>query len=470
MEEYLKRARELKNKLAALGDPVVDRTLVQIVLNGLPRSYEFVIPSLTYAPVFPTFDIVCSKLITEYHKIQHRNRLLGEDDEALAVSFRNNLHLGSSGFRGRSSRGRGPAYRGRRQNLFHGGPAHGRGSDFTGRGVATRGRSTGGQLRAPHHQETCWVCGKTGHLARECWHRYGQASSSSANLVEGTEADFEANEAELEVAFTEFQDSLYNSEKWYMDSGTSRHVTGEKNHLVSVTSPVGKRTVTTADGERHAVGGSGDVNVKSDCGEIKMTNVMYVPSLKRNLISVGSLTDKGHVIVFTNRKCLVLDNDRNKQIVAQGVRHKGNGLYQLGVSSRKPNFIEANSVEIPTDEANSSAHVKEIKLWHKRYGHLHYKGLTHLAKKGRVKGLPNLESIKEVCPECLAGRQHRAPFPRKSESRAKVPLELVHSDLVGPLPIKSLNGSRYICVFTDDYSRKSLTYFLKTKGEAYEKI
>ena len=127
MEEYLRKARELKNKLAALGDPVVDRTLVQIVLNGLPRSYEFVIPSLTYAPVFPTFDTVCSKLITEYHRIQYRNRLLGEDDEALAVSFRNNLHLGSSGFRGRSSRGRGPAYRGRRQNLFRGGPSLGRG-------------------------------------------------------------------------------------------------------------------------------------------------------------------------------------------------------------------------------------------------------------------------------------------------------------------------------------------------------
>lgn len=54
-----------------------------------------------------------------------------------------------------------------------------------------------------------------------------------------------------------------------------------------------------------------------------------------------------------------------------------------------------------------------------------------------------------------------APFPKKSEHRAKVPLELVHSDLVGPLHVQSLSGSRYICVFTDDYSRKSWTYFLK---------
>ena len=60
MEEYLKMTRELKNKLAALGDPVVDRTVVKIVMTGLPRSYEFVIPSLTYAPVFPTFDIMYS--------------------------------------------------------------------------------------------------------------------------------------------------------------------------------------------------------------------------------------------------------------------------------------------------------------------------------------------------------------------------------------------------------------------------
>jgi hypothetical protein len=104
MEEYLRKARELKNKLAALGDPVADKTLVQIVLNGLPRSYEFIIPSLTYAPVFPTFDVVCSKLITEYHRLQHRNKLLGDDDEALAVSFRNNLNLQSTGGRGRFAR------------------------------------------------------------------------------------------------------------------------------------------------------------------------------------------------------------------------------------------------------------------------------------------------------------------------------------------------------------------------------
>ena len=229
MEEYLRKARELKNKLASLGDPVAVKTLVQIVLNGLPRSYEFIIPSLIYAPMFPTFDVVCSKLITEYHRIQHRNKLVGDDDEALAVSFRNNLNLQSTGGRGRFARGRsGPAYKGRRMIPSHGGPSgmypQGRHIDYRGRATTTRGRSTTIHPRGTLHQDACWVCGKAGHLARICWHMYGQ-SSSLVNLVEGIETDGETEHAELEVAFTKFQENLDTSSKWYMDSGASRHVT-----------------------------------------------------------------------------------------------------------------------------------------------------------------------------------------------------------------------------------------------------
>ena len=120
---------------------------------------------------------------------------------------------------------------------------------------------------------------------------------------------------------------------------------------------------------------------------------MDVPLLKRNLVSVGSLADEGHVIMFTNRKCLVLDNIWNKHIVAQGVRHKRNGLYQLGGSSSKPNSLQANYVETLKDEIKNVVTTEEIKLWHKRYGHLHYKGMSHLAEKKGVKGLMNLHSL-----------------------------------------------------------------------------
>jgi hypothetical protein len=79
-------------------------------------------------------------------------------------------------------------------------------------------------------------------------------------------------------------------------------------------------------------------------------------------------------------KNLVLDNVRNKHIVAQGLKHEGIGMYQLGVSSRKPNLSEANFVEKQKDEVNSVVIAKKLKLWYKRYDHLRYKGLNVSSK------------------------------------------------------------------------------------------
>lgn len=69
-----------------------------------------------------------------------------------------------------------------------------------------------------------------------------------------------------------------------------------------------------------------------------------------------------------------------------------------------------------------------------------------------------------------ASRQQRASFPTKSENKANQPLKLVHSDLVGPLPKPSLHGSRYIYLFTDNYTRKSWIYILRAKSETFDKF
>ena len=106
---------------------------------------------------------------------------------------------------------------------------------------------------------------QTGHYARDCWNRKGQ-SSTSANLVE--EENLE-DEEELEVAFTEFQESLNTPSSWYMDSGASHHVTGEKAHLESSTSLVARKIVTTAGGEKYTVGASRNLKVQTQNGEIK---------------------------------------------------------------------------------------------------------------------------------------------------------------------------------------------------------
>lgn len=110
---------------------------------------------------------------------------------------------------------------------------------------------------------------------------------------------------------------------------------------------------------------------------------------------------------------------------------------------------------------------KEAHLWHCRFGHLNHKGLRTLSYKKMVIGLPDLKSPNKLCSTCLIGKQQRESVPKKSSWRALRPLQLVHSDLCGPITPASNNNKRYILTFTDDFSRKTWVYFLHEKSETF---
>lgn len=98
--------------------------------------------------------------------------------------------------------------------------------------------------------------------------------------------------------------------------------------------------------------------------------------------------------------------------------------------------------------------------WHYRYGHLSLKGLRIPAQKGMVKGLPNLEESSKVCRDCMVGKHHREPFPKKSPWRATQRLQLIHADICGPTKSESNSNKRYFITFIDDFSRRTWVYFL----------
>jgi hypothetical protein len=115
-----------------------------------------------------------------------------------------------------------------------------------------------------------------------------------------------------------------------------------------------------------------------------------------------------------------------------------------------------------------AAKLDASQLWHIRYGHLSINGLNTLVKKNMVKGLPALIEVEEKCVDCLVGKQHRNAIPKQANWRATVKLELVHSDVCGPINPESNAGNRYFITFTDDFSRKTWTYFLKDKSSVFD--
>ena len=77
--------------------------------------------------------------------------------------------------------------------------------------------------------------------------------------------------------------------------------------------------------------------------------------------------------------------------------------------------------------------------------------------------------MKVYAKGCVKGEYTKKTFP-SSESKAKGILEIIHSDLCGPMSSSSLSGSVYYVSFIDDFSRKAWIYFMKNKYEIFSKL
>jgi hypothetical protein len=113
-----------------------------------------------------------------------------------------------------------------------------------------------------------------------------------------------------------------------------------------------------------------------------------------------------------------------------------------------------------------------MKLWHERLGHISYDTLETMQKKEIVRGLPDVlkKNKDEICDTCKEMKSTRLPFKEREEKRATEILEIVHSDVCGPIDPKIIGGNRFFVTFTDDRSRKSDVFFMTKKSEVLEKF
>jgi hypothetical protein len=101
-------------------------------------------------------------------------------------------------------------------------------------------------------------------------------------------------------------------------------------------------------------------------------------------------------------------------------------------------------------------------------GHLHYRALSILREI--VTGLPNFSVEQQgVCRGCALGKNVKVAFP-SSESKSKGILDLIHSDVCGPMSVASMQGASYYVTFIDDFSRKTWIFFMKTKDEVFSRV
>eukprot|EP00253_Pinus_taeda_P011167 PITA_11167 len=202
--------------------------------------------------------------------------------------------------------------------------------------------------------------------------------------------------------------------------------------------------------------GPGTIRLKlPGLSDFLLDHVLYLPQLKRNLLSLVHIGQQGQSIHMFDGK-LEVRKSSDHSLVMRGIEEER--LLKLqGTSAHAQHFSYISHHEEGT--------LPSSLLWHARFGHLNYESLRLLKKNG-VAGLPTIPRKLKQCDACILGKYSKQCF-HDSHSRAHRKLELIHSDLRGPMHVPSANGNKYIMTFMDDYTRMCWVYLLKKKSDAF---
>ncbi|GJX35579.1 putative ribonuclease H-like domain-containing protein [Tanacetum coccineum] len=243
--------------------------------------------------------------------------------------------------------------------------------------------------------------------------------------------------------------------KGIVDSGCSRHMTGNKAYLVEYQDYNGGPVAF--GGSKGYISGKGKIKT----GKLDFEDVCFVKELQHfNLFSVSQMCDKKNKVLFTDTECLVLSPDfklpDENQVLLRVPRQ--NNMYSFNLENIVPTGGLACLI--------AKATVDESNKWHRRLGHVNFKNLNKLVKGNLVRGLPSkIFQNDHTCVACQKGKQHKASCKAKLVSSISQPLQLLHMDLFGPTSVRSINHKTYCLVITDDFSRFSWVFFLRTKDE-----
>eukprot|EP00795_Rhopilema_esculentum_P008820 gene8820-biopygen1729 len=405
MMEHVNKMRSLAEQMASVGAQVSEEDQVATLLCSLPDSYNNLIVALESRADQLTLEFIIARLL-------HEERKRSEVSSDLGIAMEKAL-------------------------------------------VTTKeiSRVAGHQVKSTNKKGKCYNCGLKGHWARDC--KKPKKSSERPRQ--------QANVTEMEATHTLFWITASTDKKeantWIIDSGASQHMSWCKERMVNFREFAVPEKVRLGDNRVVLAQGTGSVWVKvkveGKWKPVELAEVLFVPDLAKNLLSISAIVKRNLSVVFNEDKCLILNSD-------------GETL-GLGRKDRKLFILDCLPMNELAHEANSAD--DSLQLWHQRFGHLGVKNLKTLQDEELVEGLKfNDSKDMQFCEACVEGKQTRNSFPKGQATHATELLEIVHSDVCGPMQTTSLGGHRYFVTFIDDKSRFTAIYFVKNKDEVLQKF
>jgi len=397
MNDYIRSTLEMVERLHGIGEEIKDFHIAALLLSGLPDSYDNLVTALDARPDDElTLEYVKGKLVDEY-----KRRTSGKSESAL--------------------------------NTY----------DITAAKNSNISR-----------QRECFFCKKPGHVKKDC--RAWKAKISELKKLgkyQKAKTAVMDDDSSSDVAFKVNVDTL-SSTGWYIDSGATSHMTNDRSFFTEFHTKNEK--VTVANGQFMMSEGVGDgylhCPVSTEKHKIPVKDVLYVPTLESNLLSVKKLAKQGNVVKFEGDNCSI---SKGNKTYAEG--KITNDLYRL-------NCEKANAVK-------EDSHQNCIHQWHRRLGHRDSEAVMKLNRDKLADDIRiDACGARMKCISCIKGKMARQSFPKTSSHRAKQPLDLIHTDVCGPMNTETPGRKKYFLTFIDDHSRYTVLYLLHSKDEVSVKL
>ena len=272
--------------------------------------------------------------------------------------------------------------------------------------------------------------------------------------------------------------------KFVVDSGATFHMTPRLDilHNIRELNPKTMPTsISAADGNNMRVVGAGDVTLEVNMGSrtqlYTLKDVLYVPGLAYNLLSIAKLADSGTHLVMHKDRFELYPKDGAPPLSAR----RNANMYLLHHKVIKPSkvFLPERCYDIqhaiaaPANAAPQRDQLpntaSNVELVHRRLGHLGYTSMAKLPMMVDGCSISAAEIAADaknraVCEHCLAGRQTRDTRPDSQQPKSTELLHRLYTDICGPFP-ESMEGNKYFLIAVDEASRYSALVPMQRKSE-----
>ena len=420
----------IRRRFIEAGHRVDDITIVNALLLSLPRTptWEVVKQSLLQQGQKLTLEAVTTELVMVHDRVVQEDIAEGVDKRFKTLALVSQSES-SSPNRGKSGNNSG-----------------GKGGNKGGKNQASR-KERARQLAKP--DDVCNRCGGKGHWSPVC--DKPKKTKDSAHLAvdnrsaEGREVG--------KVFMANHSPNIYPG--LLLDCAASCHMFANRQFFM-LYEPLKDEYVTVGGSHKVPVEGQGVVRFRAKLhGEqlcnITLTEVLHIPALGANLVSLGTLQRAGAELWGMDYGLGVMLND--------------NSAFHAKLIGLTGTLYAIQCVEIAEHVAYVTDH-STMRLWHRRMGHLSPSTIRSMQTKDLVNGLKVTapKDFDRVCAGCAHGKSHRSPLPDSSTTQYSK-MELLVMDLTGPVNIPTWDGYIYALVVVETSCRYPVGRLLKDKGE-----